>query len=257
MRFKCRKHRIDRLREGISKLHDVLEIGPFHVPIAPRSLGYRTTIVDISLTNDLRSRAEADPNITADGVAAIEEVDLIGSACDIGDLCRERFGTDRLFDWVVSSHNIDHLPNPIRFFQQAASVLKPGGTLRLAVPDKRACFDHFRSLSDTSEWLRAFHENRSQPTAYQRFQAESASAVLVRNGKQRFAWRLGDVVSAELQVVSDVRGLFSSLFGQDGTISSEYVDTHCWAFTPESFELITRDLIAFDMKTNNLTYSYW
>lgn len=87
MRLRFHKHRIDRLLEGISKLHDVLEIGPYHVPIAPCSMGYRTTIVDILPADELRYLAKINPNISADEVARIEEVDLIGSACDIGDLC--------------------------------------------------------------------------------------------------------------------------------------------------------------------------
>lgn len=147
----------------------------------------------------------------------------------------------------MSSHNIEHLPNPIRFLQLASRALKPGGTLRLAVPDKRACFDHFRSLSDTSQWLEAFHQNRVRPTAYQRFQVESMSIVLLGCGEQRSAWRLGDVTSSELQSVNKAQSLFSTLFCSNGVTSSGYVDTHCWAFTPESFELIIRDLIAFGL----------
>jgi predicted SAM-dependent methyltransferase len=41
-------------------------------------------------------------------------------------------------DCVYSCHSVEHLPWPdgvVRFFAQAFRVLKPGGTLRLCVPD--------------------------------------------------------------------------------------------------------------------------
>ncbi|MFM8706679.1 MAG: hypothetical protein ACKOHK_00925, partial [Planctomycetia bacterium] len=41
--------------------------------------------------------------------------------------------------------------------------------------------------------------------------------------------------------------LYREWFGPDGRVPADYIDTHCWAFTPESFELIVRDTIAFGL----------
>ena len=41
--------------------------------------------------------------------------------------------------------------------------------------------------------------------------------------------------------------MFQEYFGPSGNVPAHYIDTHCWAFTPESFELIVRDLIAFGL----------
>ena len=167
-------------------------------------------------------------------VAEIEDVDLIGSASDLADLTRVRYGEDHCYDWILSSHNIEHIPNPIRFLQQCSAVLRPRGVLRLAVPDKRFCFDHFRPLSDVSELLQAFHENRMQPTEYQIFREESLQSA---PGPRGIGW-----TPARRNL-----SLYREWFGVNGRVPTEYIDTHCWAFTPESFELIILDLVAFGL----------
>jgi SAM-dependent methyltransferase len=62
----------------------------------------------------------------------------------------DRIGRGSL-DFVVASHLLEHLVNPIRFLQQCHEVLAPGGLLFLGLPDKRQMFDLYRrrtSLSD-------------------------------------------------------------------------------------------------------------
>jgi SAM-dependent methyltransferase len=239
--------RLRRLRAGIDLEHEVLEIGPYHAPIAPKALGYRTVTLDIVAADELRLRAAADPTIGETGARAVEEVDLIGSACDVGDLVRDRFGPDRRFDWILSSHNIEHLPDPIRFLAQCGSVLAPGGILRLAVPDKRGCFDHFRPVSDIGEWLQAFRERRTRPTVYQVFREECYRAEMTAPGGERGRWRLGEVHLHAPTPVERSLELYRAWFAPGSVEPAEYLDTHCWAFTPESFELIVRDVIAFGL----------
>jgi len=113
-------------------------------------------------------------------------------------------------------------------------VLRPGGTLRLAVPDKRYCFDHFRTLTEVNEWLEAFYEVRSQPTPYQLFRHRTIFSDPLPNGKGWTPTRTSLAV-------------FQEYFGPSGNVPAHYIDTHCWAFTPESFELIVRDMIAFSL----------
>lgn len=227
-------NRLEHLQRHISREHHVLEIGPYFNPIAPKAAGYRVTTLDVFNTAELREKAAVDPNIPRERVAEIEDVDLLGSACDLADLTRARYGEDHRFDWILSSHNIEHIPNPIRFLQQCAAVLRSEGTLRLAIPDKRFCFDHFRPLTDVSEFLQAFHENRAQPTVYQVFREESFRSEPMPGQE---GW-------------SPIRrnvSLYRAWFGSDGTMPTEYIDTHCWAFTPESFELTILDLHAFGL----------
>jgi len=51
-------------------------------------------------------------------------------------------------DYVVSSHVLEHLANPVRALLEWHRVLKPGGIIYLVVPDRRFTFDHHRALTD-------------------------------------------------------------------------------------------------------------
>jgi SAM-dependent methyltransferase len=226
--------RLNLLREGISTEHSVLEIGPYFNPIAARAAGYRTTTLDVLDTDQLRQKAAVDTNIPKERCKEIEEVDLVGSACDLADLTRARYGAEHRFDWILSSHNIEHIPNPVRFLQQCAAVLRAEGTLRLAVPDKRYCFDHFRTLTEVSEWLEAFFENRTQPTSYQLFREMTIVSDPLPDGSGWVPTRKS-------------LSLFREWFRPGCEAPTHYIDTHCWAFTPESFELLVRDMIAFGL----------
>lgn len=225
--------RLKILRDGIGKNSDVLEIGPYFNPIAPRRDGYRVTTIDVFDADELRTRAAADPNLGPTRVPAIEDVDLVGSACDLADLTVAKYGAGRKYDWILSSHNFEHLPDPIRFLRQCAAVLGGQGTLRMAVPDKRFCFDHFRPISDVSEWLEAFHGRRTKPTIYQAFREEAHRSTLGEDGRWTPVWKTLD--------------FYRAWFGPDGHVPEGYIDTHCWAFTPESFELLLHDVRAFGL----------
>ena len=66
--------RLQRLREGINRSDEVLEIGPYHAPIASKALGYRATTLDLVGADELRVRAEADPSIDDAGGPEIVDV---------------------------------------------------------------------------------------------------------------------------------------------------------------------------------------
>jgi len=226
--------RLERLRKNISLQHRVLEIVPYFNPIAPRAAGYRSATLDVFAKAELQKKATMDPNIPRERVAEIEDVDLLGSASDLADLTRSRYGADHRWDWIVSSHNFEHVPNPVRFLQQCAEVLRPEGVLRMAIPDKRYCFDHFRPLTEASELLQAFHEDRRKPTVYQIFRQESFCSEWQPGGTRWVPFHRN-------------LSLYRAWFGPGGTAPGEYIDTHCWAFTPESFELAMLDLISFGL----------
>lgn len=50
--------------------------------------------------------------------------------------------------FVIANHVIEHFENPILFFKNAHRVLKVGGILFLAIPDKEKTFDHRRPITD-------------------------------------------------------------------------------------------------------------
>lgn len=60
---------------------------------------------------------------------------------------------DAEYDLVLSSHNLEHIANPIKALQNWKRVLKPRGFLLLVLPDKHRTFDYRRPVT-TLEHLR-------------------------------------------------------------------------------------------------------
>ncbi|VVM08465.1 hypothetical protein MAMC_02180 [Methylacidimicrobium cyclopophantes] len=103
-----------------------IEIGPWFAPIFPKKEGYPCLVLDLYDRKTLQERAERDPYIPRERIPDIEEVDLVGSASEIAEIVAAHYPLSS-FAYIISSHNFEHLPNPIRFLQGCAKVLKPGG----------------------------------------------------------------------------------------------------------------------------------
>jgi SAM-dependent methyltransferase len=173
-------------------------------------------------------------------IARIEDVDLVGDASNIGTLVSDK-GLAGKISYIVSSHNFEHLPNPIRFLRGCSEVLEPGGVLSMAVPDMRACFDIFRMPTRLVDWLAAYHEDRSQPSPETFFDASSNVAPHVRNGVVAVGAALNVANPAEFKLSSDLRDAYATfvkMLDQPGP----YRDAHCTVMFPETLELMLRDL---------------
>jgi len=129
---------IDRLGLGI-------EIGPSHDPVAPKASGYNVRVVDHLSQGELKAKYEGH-GVNTDN---IESVDVIWR----GEPLEQLVGSER-YDWIIASHVIEHVPDPIKFIRSCQKVLKENGVLSLAVPDKNFCLDHLRPPSSTGRsWM--------------------------------------------------------------------------------------------------------
>jgi SAM-dependent methyltransferase len=232
--------RRERILQFITKEQVGIEVGPWFAPMAPKKEGFKCWVLDLFDAETLRRKAQSDPAVPREGIPKVEEVDLIGSAAAIAELVAER-GALGTFDYVISSHNLEHLPDPIRFLRGCEKVLKPGGILSMAIPDRRLCFDYFRPHTTLSAWLQAYFESRGHPTSAQVFEQNSLHSRMNRDGKSLMSWFLFD----DPHGVAPLRKLqesFDSWRASVATPDSEYRDVHCWVFTPASFELLILDL---------------
>ena len=137
-------------REGLG-----LEVGPSHSPMAPKADGFRVHVLDHVDTATLRARYAALP-----GAPLIEEVDFVWR----GEPLWELVGGEQVYDWIIASHAIEHMPDLVGFLQGCERILRPGGRLALVVPDQRWCFDHWGVPSTTGALLDAHHGEAHQPT---------------------------------------------------------------------------------------------
>ena len=61
-------------------------------------------------------------------------------------------------DFVIANHFLEHCQNPIGALINMLRVLKPGGILYFAIPDKRVTFDVDRPLTPIAHLVRDFEE---------------------------------------------------------------------------------------------------
>ncbi|QTD45762.1 class I SAM-dependent methyltransferase [Ottowia testudinis] len=208
-----------------------IEIAPYHNPLAPKAKGYNCLTLDVFDFDRLKENAKNDPNVK-DKIDLIEPVDIVTSATEL-DIAIERRGELGTFDYIISSHNFEHLPNPIRFLLACGRTLKPGGILSMAIPNKRFTFDYARSLSRFIDVFRAFHENHIKPDLWTLFDfnasfAENVPTTPQHPGTPKYANQVTDAFS-------DLKKRLASDAPQD------YMDAHVWVFTPESFTSIMLD----------------
>lgn len=239
--------RRSRILTGIAKTDLGLEIAPWFSPLAPKREGFNVRTVDVFDFETQMSRARQDPAIAEGSYGNIEAIDYIGSACDIARIVpATEHGS---FDYIVSSHNFEHLPDPIKFLQGCETLLKPGGLLSMAVPDLRGCFDYFRPWTVTADWIEAFIEGREKPSQRQLFISHSSDACAQSGGVnhgtfpfdqpiERIAHRDGPGLAAALR---------ARLADWQADTGAGYVDCHCSAMTPSSLELMLLDCQALGL----------
>ena len=56
-------------------------------------------------------------------------------------------------DFVIANHFFEHCQDPIGALETFTRVLRPGGTLYMAVPDMRSSFDRDRALTPLSHFV--------------------------------------------------------------------------------------------------------
>ena len=217
-----------------------IEIAPYFNPALPKRNGHDVRILDVFDTDTLRQRAAQDPFIEKKRIDEIEDVDFVGDACRIGDVVK-KVEMEGQFAFIISSHNFEHLSNPIEFLRGCHAALSAGGVLSMAIPDYRACFDHFRVPTQLAQWLQAYHEDRRMPSPETIFDS-CANRSLYRRGETRvtgcnLATSNPDNFVLEVDLNQQYRDYLARLQHHD-----TYTDAHCSVLIPEIFEFLLRDL---------------
>ncbi len=126
-----------------------IEIGALHQPLElPPSV--QVTYVDHLPVERLR---EHYPEL---GELDLVPVDVIGTAEDLS-----AFG-DGSLDFVIANHLLEHLEYPIKALLEFQRVLRPGGVLYLALPDKRLTFDKRRELTTVEHLIEEEREGKAE-----------------------------------------------------------------------------------------------
>jgi SAM-dependent methyltransferase len=214
------------LRKGIEPGKSLaIEVGPLDRPVLGKPK-FNVRYVDFADTQTLKTKYADDP-----GVGHVAEVDLIWD----GHEPLTKVVDGGLFDAVVAAHVIEHVPDPVGWLAKFAQILRPGGLINLAIPDKRVTFDVNRRLTDIGDLVDAFVRQAAQPTFGQIYDFHTrsvvpADAMMLWSGQVEYSQTARSTEFAR-EVLTDCRNMRPD---------SPYVDVHCNVFTPSSFV----DLIA-------------
>jgi SAM-dependent methyltransferase len=209
-----------------------LEIGALHNPLIARSEA-DVLYVDHAPTDEIRAKYADDST-----VGAIVDVDVVWDDRPLRDALAEVLGVEEAVDFVVASHVVEHVPNLVGWLEDLAAVLRPGGVVALAVPDKRYCFDARRRESDVAEMIEAHLTERTRPGLAATFdfwtKYDDVDTLALWNGRPPPAEEpLRDREAFDRTVAA--------------AESTSYSDVHCWVFTPESFVTTLARLFDLDL----------
>ena len=215
--------RLDIITDPLDLSGHGLEIGASWRPLLPKAKGYDVRVAD--------HLDQAGLVAKYDGVRpteAIEPVDYVLTGRRLTDTVDDRF------DWIVGSHVLEHTVCLVTFLQDAATLLRPGGILSLAVPDRRYCLDRFRERTSLGRVIDVF---RSAPAIHSEGSVlEFFLTVVTKAGS--ISW------DSNLTGSFRQRETLEEARQQAAIAAGEYVDVHNWVFTPNHLRLLLVDLHA-------------
>lgn len=209
-----------------------IEIGPLDKPLISRSES-SIFYADHATAEQLRAKYANDPHVN---LSSIPDIDILLGENTLPDLVG-----DSTMDYIIASHVIEHVPDLVRFLSDTSQVLRAGGVLCLAIPDKRYTFDALRRETFIEDIRHAYFQKAKRPSLDQVIDHIKNVVILDRE----FAWKdyPAAVSSSRLKHNRD-----SIIRQTEEHKSGKYVDCHCWVFTPAGFiELIQSTCFEFNI----------
>jgi SAM-dependent methyltransferase len=215
------------LRAIVPLSQDGLEIGALCNPIVLKNESNgRVFYVDFATAQQSREKYKDDPNVD---LARIVETDYVWGKQTLPELVN-----GRMFDYVIASHVIEHVPNMLGWLLEIASVLKDGGVLSLAIPDKRYTFDFKRDLTSFGTLVEAYLLDKRRPGIRDIFdQVSLATKVDLFE-----AWS-GKLDPKELVHHGSIQEALKK--SEEYLTSDDYNDVHVNIMTPNSFLTIMEE----------------
>jgi len=209
-----------------------LEFGPADRPWIPQTTpGIR--YIDHLSTDELRKKFATSPTYKPEDLCEIHFV-------NDGRPLTEILGSWVNLDVVAASHVIEHVPNLLQWLRDLASVLRPGGHVFLAAPNKHYEFDRLRRVTNIDDVVADFLEGRTRPSPRAMM---DCWMHLCFNGPDA-TWA-GEVDPATLRVERTLPQAYSLVKSVVG--ASEYRDAHVSVFTPFSFVQLLRGLTELEL----------
>jgi SAM-dependent methyltransferase len=198
---------------------EALEIGPFCNPLLR---GRRTKYFDVLTHAELVERAASLQISQAD----VPNIHYVSETGDLGIV-------DRQFDFILSSHCLEHQPDLVTHLRNVERLLRPRGRYFLLVPDKRYCFDHFLNESTLADVLAAYEERRTLHS----LKSVLEHRILTTHNESAQHW-----AKAHGTYMEDFETRTAAALEEYRTANGTYIDVHAWYFTPASARVLLTSL---------------
>lgn len=144
-----------------SLIHDrskrILELGPLNRPIADKHTYPNAFYCDIRSTEEVKALYSGNDYLAATGIMVNTE-EIVPIDYVVKDGYSKSLSHVEKFDYVIASHVMEHVDDLIFVLQDIAKLLKPGGIFYIVYPDKRYCFDHFRTSASFRDAYHVFRQ---------------------------------------------------------------------------------------------------
>jgi predicted SAM-dependent methyltransferase len=224
------KSKIEKMLANINPAKQKgIEIGALYRPTVKKETG-PIFYADFDTTETLRSKY-AEFGLAPSEVDKIVDVDYVLGGKNLSEAASD----EAPFDYVLASHVIEHVPDFVGWLQDIRKILKPGGILSLAIPDKRFTFDYQRRLTASADVVDAYLSKTKIPTPRQAFD---------QYAEFDFGWVNEGNESDLIRRTRLLRAWNSAKEAAENKYDS-YV--HCWVFTDSSFLDLASDLVHLDL----------
>lgn len=139
----------------------ILEIGPLNRPISDKRFYPNTFYCDIRSTEDIKKLYSDNDYLEKTGIT-VDPKTIVPIDFVLQGGYAETFRDVEKFDYVIASHVLEHMEDLIAALRDISTVIHPGGIFCVIYPDKRYCFDHFRTSASFRDIYNVF---RNGPTA--------------------------------------------------------------------------------------------
>ena len=133
------------------------------------------------------------------------------------------------YDAVISHHCIEHQPDLIAHLWNVKSILCSGGWYLFSIPNKYHCFDHFIPESTIVDVIAAHYMRCKKPSFKSVLEHRVFTSHTFHDG-------INPYDSLDSSASSRIDLAFKEFS------ENEYVDVHCWQFSPLSLKKIFNQL---------------
>lgn len=219
----------------IPLMSKLLEIGPFCHPLTQQHRNVK--YFDIMATSALIKRAR-EIGLSEKDIPS--SIDFISSTADLSIISEK-------FEFILSSHVIEHQLDFLGHLKNVYSLLLPGGYYFILIPDKRYCFDHYIPESNLAAVMEAhYYKRKAHPLSSLLEHRALTTHNIAADHWRGIHGRPFENLKTRLQLA--IKEYQSS--------SGNYIDLHRWYFTPDSFTHIILGLRQLEPEFFNIVALY-